>query len=1044
MKVEVSGMVWLSMEELGADGVAYLKKALTIVPKKLSMYSDTKPTPIRCYRIEKSRGCIGVPRAYFFGTSQGNHEIVWTFSDGEPMAPFKNLLRQEGKYAEQATAIDAMWDHMVVPEGANDNRRGLGLGGILQGATGFGKTNTALALAYKLGRKTLIIVHKEFLMRQWVRRIKRFMPDARVGIVQEARCEFEDHDFSVAMVQSLSLEGKSGEARYPQEFYSHHGLIFIDETHRIGAGSWAPVPSLFAAQYIVGLTATPRRKDGADKVFWWSIGEVVYKAKTETPKPLVRMVESDARGPDMLTEDTVSPSVVINVLTKLTKRNQVVVDEAVKALRSPAGRKLMVISERLEQLKVLEKLIREQSTVEDLSTGFYVGEWFTGEMTLSLKKVRDLEPEERLQAIATIYRHFRRYKAAGDGLKGVQAEDDITKAKSKKKPKVTLMWNGKCGRMTVLYAQDENGDDRFDPAHEISLYKHRHAKRILENLNGKQLCSLARDYDIAQDKSKPVRKPLTEEDLYEAERARVVFATYQMCCVDIDTEVVDPLNGEVVTMRQCIEDGAKVRVVSGRNVCSVVEPSDVGLFGIKECVEVVVGGTGKRSLVLTPDHRMWTQRGWVEAGDLVAHEGSPSSTGGDYVSVPRKLDLETQPTDLSEDDAWLMGLLMADGSLSCPERGTFGLTSDDQELVSEADRVLRSHGMFLAKERHQHWNTRVLGGSSGPGRKSWLREELERLGMCKTAHNKRLPQELVMAPLGIVRSYLGGYVDGDGCVSAEGRFSFSSVSRPLLEQTRTLLLRLGIPTKPPFHGGKGCWVVLLGRHESQVARELVGMRLARKKLRVGSHDKRRLGVGDFTMVPPQMARDLVQRGRDGGFMVKAMAEAAEVFPSKLSAKIVFLSRERYDAIAEFIGEPVLSEAVAWIPVRAVVAVGAREVGDFAVPPDKSWAASGIIVHNSEGVDIPAIDTQVLASPVSDVEQAAGRARRFCVPVAFGGDKTPEDCEHLCSWRAGTCEGKPTPIVADIVDRRFPLTQRRKKYRLSFYRELGTKVAGATG
>jgi hypothetical protein len=98
--------------------------------------------------------------------------------------------------------------------------------------------------------------------------------------------------------------------------------------------------------------------------------------------------------------------------------------------------------------------------------------------------------------------------------------------------------------------------------------------------------------------------------------------------------------------------------------------------------------------------------------------------------------------------------------------------------------------------------------------------------------------------------------------------------------------------------------------------------------------------------------------------------------------------------------------------------------------------------SAEGLDVPALDTLGFASPVSDAEQAYGRARRFCVPKEHGGTMSPEDCEHYCPWRAGVCRGKPDPVVFDIVDTRIPLGKKRRKYRLKFYDSIGAKVAGA--
>jgi hypothetical protein len=88
---------------------------------------------------------------------------------------------------------------------------------------------------------------------------------------------------------------------------------------------------------------------------------------------------------------------------------------------------------------------------------------------------------------------------------------------------------------------------------------------------------------------------------------------------------------------------------------------------------------------------------------------------------------------------------------------------------------------------------------------------------------------------------------------------------------------------------------------------------------------------------------------------------------------------------------------------------------------------------SEGIDIPAVDLLILASPISDIEQTAGRSRRFC-------DPEPEKCDHFCPWRAGQCLGKPHPIIADFVDLGYPLTSKRERYREGFYERLGCKIA----
>jgi superfamily II DNA or RNA helicase len=83
----------------------------------------------------------------------------------------------------------------------------------------------------------------------------------------------------------------------------------------------------------------------------------------------------------------------------------------------------------------------------------------------------------------------------------------------------------------------------------------------------------------------------------------------------------------------------------------------------------------------------------------------------------------------------------------------------------------------------------------------------------------------------------------------------------------------------------------------------------------------------------------------------------------------------------------------------------------------------------EGLDIQALDVLVLATPMSDVEQAVGRVRRWCI-------REDEKCERLCPWRAGKCEQKPHPIVLDVIDEQVAQAKRKWSSRACFYREIG--------
>lgn len=148
-------------------------------------------------------------------------------------------------------------------------------GGLLEIPCGRGKTVMALKILSLLKVKTLIIVHKGFLLDQWVERIQQFLPNARVGRIQGQIIDIEDKDIVIGMLQSLSMK------EYPESLFDEFGLMIVDEVHHIAAEVF--VRSLFTVvtKYTLGLSATMNRKDGLSNVFKMFLGPVIYKEKAE-------------------------------------------------------------------------------------------------------------------------------------------------------------------------------------------------------------------------------------------------------------------------------------------------------------------------------------------------------------------------------------------------------------------------------------------------------------------------------------------------------------------------------------------------------------------------------------------------------------------------------------------------------------------------------------------------------------------------------------------------------------------------------------------
>lgn len=521
MRPRVAGMVWLPKYEADPSLLEHLRRKLTVVPRKVGNYGDetVKPEPIRCYSETPME--FGVPRAYWFDNAKKRYDYQWDVSYGSETyrdAPLESRLTHTGRYAEQADIIKVFLNRFTA-----QSQDGSHLGGILHASTGFGKSDVALGIANAVGVSTLILTHKEFLLKQWVARIKKWMPDAKVGIVREEKCEFEGCDFVVAMMQSLALDTETRN-RYPAGLYDWAGFLILDEIHRVGAPTWAPLAPKFSAAHRLGLTATPRRKDDADVVFWWNIGQIAYRAKTEMPKPHVRMIflPKAPDAPDVLTTPDKNNAVVINVLTKMSGRNVRIIRETVKALKASSARKIMVLSERLEHLRKLEASLQEAISRdsafegEQVTTDFYVGEWFTGDVVQPLRSGSwTMENGGREEAINLIYTSVSRRK----GYRGTieRQTRDVEKIHVLHIP---------ASDMAQLFGEDFGADG----SHSI----------ILEDCTDEELFGAAKWWKVQQKRREKMR-PRTDEELLKAEQARVMFGTYQLMAEGIDLPPLDLL-----------------------------------------------------------------------------------------------------------------------------------------------------------------------------------------------------------------------------------------------------------------------------------------------------------------------------------------------------------------------------------------------------------------------------------------------------------------------------------------------------------------------
>ena len=241
-------------------------------------------------------------------------------------------------------------------------------------ACGNGKTVMALHIAAALGRRTMVIVHKEFLLNQWRERIGQFLPDASVGRVQGPVLE-ADRDVVLVMLQTLASR------EFPDGALDGFGTVIVDECHHCSAEVFSRALHKINFRHSLGLSATINRKDGLGRVFQWFLGAVVHRPARRDDKGAVEARVLRFEGPDAAAPQYREESFVCGVRINMARmvsnvcahapRTAFLVATLLEAMARPGGCKALVLSERRNHLVDIQReILRAQPS---LTVGFYVG-----------------------------------------------------------------------------------------------------------------------------------------------------------------------------------------------------------------------------------------------------------------------------------------------------------------------------------------------------------------------------------------------------------------------------------------------------------------------------------------------------------------------------------------------------------------------------------------------------------------------------------------------------------------------------------------------
>ena len=242
--------------------------------------------------------------------------------------------------------------------------------GLLELYCGAGKTVCTLKIISELKLKTLIIVHKTFLMNQWEERIREFLPSARVGKIQGEIMDIDNKDIVLGMLQSLSMK------EYPLSIFSSFGFTVIDEVHHISAEVFSRALFKVVTPYMLGLSATMKRKDGLTKVFKMFLGEIVYTKKREpSDNVMVKVVHYHHKEKNYYKEQYnfrghVNYSAMIKQLCEFKPRSDFILVLLKDVLQENPSQHIMIIGHNKSLLTYLHDSIQKSGIC---SVGYYIG-----------------------------------------------------------------------------------------------------------------------------------------------------------------------------------------------------------------------------------------------------------------------------------------------------------------------------------------------------------------------------------------------------------------------------------------------------------------------------------------------------------------------------------------------------------------------------------------------------------------------------------------------------------------------------------------------
>ena len=315
------------------------KKQWEQLETKLTFVND-EGAVVSCYRRQITRENYIFPRgAWAFLPDSIRYKDRRTFPP-MPKVKFKITLddvEKDERFRGQKAAVAAMLEHEQ---------------GLVIRPPGTGKTQIALAFAAQCQTRTLVLVHTEDILNQWVEYAGKALPGTEIGIIRGKTCTIGH--ITIATVQTMQRH-----IRKPKEWWAQFGCLIADEAHHVSAASWEAVINACPARYRFGFTASPTRADGMHPTMKFIIGPIIHRQRFSSPIKLdVVPVKTKFYAPFRHKGDW---SNLVSKLVRDSGRNKqiaAIVDREIEK-----GNSVLVLSRRIEHLELIADAMRNDAEI---------------------------------------------------------------------------------------------------------------------------------------------------------------------------------------------------------------------------------------------------------------------------------------------------------------------------------------------------------------------------------------------------------------------------------------------------------------------------------------------------------------------------------------------------------------------------------------------------------------------------------------------------------------------------------------------------------